>query len=328
MGSSLGNTIRDINSNGLKSSYFLLGSDYFMQKFFINKVKENLHDKSSVNSKYYYLNENNDIVSFFNEITSMSLFESKKLYIIKNFNRISTENQKLLTDYLDNVSLDNTFIFVLDDFIIKNKFSKNISEKSIVVNTQTPFSKSKIKDWVKYYYNNEGISIDNSLLDYFAENYSDDISTIINEIEKHFLFNNNKYVNINLTDNNDYYSKHIKIWNLLDSIGKKDIDKSILYYNNLYINGTSLIFLLINLNNFYFELYNSLSNAKTNFSSLNKILQSKLNLYKRNYNITELVKIFLELRDLDIKIKTSTINEKVIFSSIIIKICNGYYDEQ
>jgi len=212
--------------------------------------------------------------------------------------------------------------------MIKNKFAKNISENSVIVDTRTPINKSKIGEWVRYYYKNEGISIDNKVLRYFIDNYSDDIATIINEIEKHFLFNNVKHIDFNLTENNTYYSKHIKIWNLLDSLGRKDIDKSITYYNNLYVNGTSLVFLLINLNNFYFELYVAICKLKINYSSLNKILQSNINLYKRNYNSDELARIFLELRNLDIKIKTSSFNELILFSSKIIKICNGYYDKK
>ena len=325
MGHSLGNTIRNINRNGIESSYFLLGSDYFMQKFFINKVKENLQVKSSIECKYYYLNEDNDITLFFNDITSMSLFQNRTLYIVKHFNRISKEYQESLINHLDNMCSDSTLIFILDDFVIKNKFSKNISEKSILVNTQTPLSKLKIKDWVKYYYNNKGISIDDIVLDYFVENYSDDISTITNEIEKHFLFNHNKHIDFNLADHDLYKSKHIKIWNLLDSIGRKNINKSISYYNNLYINGISLIYLIINLNNFYFELYSSLNNIKNNYSSLNKILQSNLKMYKKNYSLEEIINIFLYLRDLDVKIKTSSLNEKIVFTSMIAKICNGYY---
>ena len=123
-----------------------------------------------------------------------------------------------------------------------------------------------------------------------------------------------------------YYSMHIKAWNLLDALGKKNIDSCINYYNNLYVNGSSLVFLLILLNNFYFELYNALNGSNTNYSSLNKILQSNINLYKNKYNIDELVRIFIEFRNLDVTIKTSATNEQVLFSSIIIKICNSYYD--
>ena len=327
MSNSIKNVINSINKNGLESSYFLLGDDLFMQKFFINKIRDKSENSDSIICKYFYLNEDNDLDSFFNEITSLSLFNNNDLFIIKNFNRISKDHQDVLIHYMNNLSTNNTIIFILDDFKINNKFSQKISEKSVIVNTQTP-KKIKIKNWIKFYYKNEGISIDDNVLKYFIDNYSDDITTIINEIEKHYLFSNDKHINFNLNDENIYYSKHIKAWNLLDALGRKDIHTSISYYNNLYVNGSSLVFLLILLNNFYFELYSALNGDRNSYSSLNRTLQSNMNLYKNNYRIDELVRIFIELRNLDVKIKTTSINEEVLFSSIMIKICNSYYNDK
>ena len=327
MANSIKNVINSINKEGLQSSYFLLGDDFFMQKFFINKIRDKSENSDSIICKYFYLNEDNDLDSFFNAITSLSLFNNNDLFIIKNFNRISKDHQDVLMNYMNNLPANNTIIFILDDFKISNKFSQKISEKTVIVNTQTP-RKIKIKNWIKFYYKNEGISIDDNVLKYFIDNYSDDITTIINEIEKHYLFSNDKHINFNLNDENIYYSKHIKAWNLLDALGRKDIDTSISYYNNLYVNGSSLVFLLILLNNFYFELYSALNGDRNTYSSLNSTLKSNMNLYKNNYRIDELVRIFIELRNLDVKIKTTSINEQVLFSSTMIKICNSYYNDK
>ena len=327
MSNSIKNVINSINKNGLESSYFLLGDDLFMQKFFINKIRDKSENSDSIICKYFYLNEDNDLDSFFNEITSLSLFNNNDLFIVKNFNRISKDHQDVLMNYMNNLPTNNTIIFILDDFKISNKFSQKISEKSVIVNTQTP-QKIKIKNWIKFYYKNEGISIDDNVLKYFIDNYSDDITTIINEIEKHYLYSNEKHINFNLNDENIYYSKHIKAWNLLDALGRKDIDTSISYYNNLYVNGSSLVFLLILLNNFYFELYSALNGDRNTYSSLNRTLKSNMNLYKNYYRIDELVRIFIELRNLDVKIKTTSINEQVLFSSTMIKICNSYYNDK
>tara|TARA_Y100000590_G_C15667300_1_gene994970 strand:+ start:593 stop:1570 length:978 start_codon:yes stop_codon:yes gene_type:complete len=325
MSSSIGKIIRDTSKSGIKSSYFLLGDDYFMQSFFINKISNSLD--SSFIKKYYYLNEDNDINAFYNDITSLSLFNNKNLFIIKNFNRLSTDHQHVLMNYIKKNEIDNIIIFVLDDYIIKNSFAKTISKDSIIVDTRTPINKNKIKEWIRYYYKNDGITIENEILNYFVDNYSNDIATIINEVEKHFLFNNDKKINFSL-DNEEYYSKHIKIWNFVDAIGCKDLNRSILFYKNLYINGVSLIPIIISLNNFYFELYNFNSQNKQQFSALNKILQSKLNLYEKHYKLDEIINIFLALRDMDIRIKTTSINEYILFCSMIVKICGGYYEKK
>ena len=77
MANSIKNVINNINKDGLQSSYFLLGDDFFMQKFFINKIRDKSENSDSIVSRYFYLNEDNDLDSFFNEITSLSLFNNK-----------------------------------------------------------------------------------------------------------------------------------------------------------------------------------------------------------------------------------------------------------
>jgi len=46
-----------------------------------------------------------------------------------------------------------------------------------------------------------------------------------------------------------------------------------------------------------------------------------------NYKEYEINEIFIQLRDSDILIKTSTTNENLLFTSLILKICGGYYYE-
>ena len=319
---SLGNSIRTILKNGIEKPYFLLGDDYFMQKTFIRNIKEYQDNTSEI--KYFYFNEQLDVDLFFNSINSISLFGNKKISIIKNFSRLSSSHQKLLEQYLLQPSSDNTIIFVLNDFMIKNKFSKKISENCVIVDTRTPINKVKIKEWVRFYYKKENINIDDKSLNYLIDNYSDDIMNILNEIEKNYLINQKNDISID-TVSSDYDSKHIKVWNLLDSLGKKSISKSINYYNNLYNNGYSLVPILINLYNFYFHLVDQ---NRSGYNPLNKILQSRMGTYINNYTTDEIYEILLAIRNLDIQIKTSTINEKFLFSSVIVKICGGIFNEK
>ena len=51
---SVGKAIRKINKEGLSSTYFLLGDDFYLQKFFCNYVKT----KFDQNIKLKYPNKN------------------------------------------------------------------------------------------------------------------------------------------------------------------------------------------------------------------------------------------------------------------------------
>ena len=47
MVSSVGNSIRNIVSNGIETSYFLLGDDNFLQKIFVQNIKNCLNNKKA-----------------------------------------------------------------------------------------------------------------------------------------------------------------------------------------------------------------------------------------------------------------------------------------
>jgi DNA polymerase III delta subunit len=315
---SIGKALRSIYKNGNKSSYFLLGDDYFLQSMFISKLKDYL--KNNFETKYYYLNEINDNDSLFNNINSVSLFASNTISIIKNFNKVLVKDQSDLLEYIKKIDENNILVFVLDDYMIKNKFSKKISEITGLIDTRTPINNQKIKEWVNYYFKAEDIKIDNSLLDYLVNNFGNDISTIINEVEKYYLMNNNKEI-ASKAVHSDYQSMHIKTWHLLDVIGQKNLLKSINLYNNLHINGISSIPIIMQLYNFFMEMIS----INSGYSRLNKFLSSRLTGYKRNYTYDEIMNIIIALRDIDVLFKTSSINNQIVIDSLLVKICKGHY---
>ena len=99
MQTSVGKALRALYKDGNKSAYFLLGDDYFLQNIFISKLKNYL--KNNFETKYYYLNETNDVELLFNNINSVSLFASNTISIIKEarknvFILLSQQNLSLL----------------------------------------------------------------------------------------------------------------------------------------------------------------------------------------------------------------------------------------
>ena len=108
----------------------------------------------------------------------------------------------------------------------------------------------------------------------------------------------------------------------MDTIGQKKINESIKIYRNLLLNGVSLIPIINNLANFYIELYSSKENQ---YNGLNKIINSRLSSYKKKYNKDEVLNIILVLRNLDIILKSTSIDEETLFTPVICKICKGLY---
>jgi len=155
-----------------------------------------------------------------------------------------------------------------------------------------------------------------------VNNFGNDISTIINEVEKYYLMNNNKQIDSKAFQS-EYQSKHIKTWHLLNVIGQKNLSESISLYNNLYINGVSSVPIIMQLYNFFMEIISN----NSGYNRLNKFLSSRLIRYKKNYSNNEIMNIIVALRDIDVLFKTSSINNQIVIDSLLVKICKGYYDK-
>tara|TARA_Y100000814_G_C12336976_1_gene403195 strand:- start:444 stop:1418 length:975 start_codon:yes stop_codon:yes gene_type:complete len=319
---SVGKAIRSINKEGLKSAYFLRGDDFYLQNFFTKFVNKKFD--SSVKVKHIDLSDNNDVELLFNDLSSMSLFSSKNIFSIRNFSKLSKNNKDHLLSYFLNPSDDNVLIFILDDFLLKNKFLKDLHSKCIKVDTNTPFFNNKIRDWVKYYMQINKINLDSYVIDDLINSYGDNIANVINEIEKLFLITRKRDIKID-DYKSSYKNRNLKVWNLMDSIGKKDLYTSINVFDSLIINGISVIPIVSNLFAFYFMILNSHDNISVNDYRINKTIQSKVKVYKSQYNESEILNIIIELRNIDVLSKTTSLDTKLLFHPFIVKICKGYY---
>ena len=319
---SVGKAIRSINKEGLKSAYFLRGDDFYLQNFFTKFVNKKFD--SSVKVKHIDLSDNNDVELLFNDLSSMSIFSSKNIFSIRNFSKLSKNNKDHLLSYFLNPSDDNVLIFILDDFLLKNKFLKDLHSKCIKVDTNTPFFNNKIRDWVKYYMQINKINLDSYVIDDLINSYGDNIANVINEIEKLFLITRKRDIKID-DYKSSYKNRNLKVWNLMDSIGKKDLYTSINVFDSLIINGISIVPIVSNLFAFYFMILNSHDNISVNDYRINKTIQSKVKVYKSQYNESEILNIIIELRNIDVLSKTTSLDTKLLFHPFIVKICKGYY---
>ena len=317
---SVGKAIRQLNRE-IDNVYFLSGDDYFLQSFFIN----NLNKKFDINDspRYFNLEEDRDIKILLEEISAVSLFSKKDVFIIRNSSRISKNSKDEILTYLNDPKDDLITVFVSNDFYSKNNFFHSISSKAKTIDTRTPFP-NKIKEWLRYYLKINKIDIDYSFLDEVIYSNNDEIATIIGEIEKIYLANNCKKITYESIDKVLKTGRNIRPWQLLDSIGKKDCKESIRYIESLQLGGYTIIPLLINL----YNLFNAMllkKKSESSYYGLNKIVSSNIPRYVNNYKDNEIMNIIVDLKNIDILVKSTTLNHENLISILIIKICQGYY---
>ena len=225
--------------------------------------------------------------------------------------------------YLQNPNDDNIIIFVSDDFYSKNQFLNSISSKSKKIDVRTPFT-NKLKEWVNYYIKSNGISIDNIILDDIISANNDEIITILNEVEKLYLINGCSQIAYDEKQHISSNHKNIRPWQLIDSIGKKDNIYAIKKIEYLQYIGYQIIPLIIILYNFFNNML-LFKNGVKDLYSINKIISNNMNKYSNNYTEQEIMNIIGGLKNMDLLIKSSSLNQNNLISLFIIKICQGYY---
>ena len=243
---------------------------------------------------------------------------------MRNLNKAG-KNQSELLEYVKNPDLNNCVIFVDEDFYSKSKIFHQISKISTSVNVSPPYT-NKIKEWVIYILKLKGYRIDQNDLKKIIEIYGDSVGSVINEIEKLNLINNgSKDLKLN-----EYYfenksSREFFLWNIIDYLGYKNIKEVLIIYESLINHGYSNTQILIKLFNFFEMLCIFKKGHSVDSSNFNKIIMNRLNTYNKKFTDKELENILIELRNIDLKIKSTSINHKLLFQLFFSNICKGVY---
>ena len=312
--------LSNIRKGQVDNVYFLKGEDQFLQNFFINRLYESLFFNSSGSKNYLTTNEfsGKEIIDI---ILSIDLFCTKKLFIIKNPQKIKGKPMVELLDYC-NDPIDNHFLILInDDFFSTDSFSKKIPANIQRINTSTPFQSEFLK-WARYFIKENKKTIASELLIEIVENCGDSLYNLRNEINKICLGVIDSEIK---KDDILFISSFLrgrKRWELMNSIGKRDLKMSIKLGRSILNGSDNLVSLIFPLVSFFQEiLFIKMNNGTfikpNSYIPLSSSLQNDLVKYSLNFKKNELIKAIRKLKEIEIKQKTSYIDDETEFISFI-----------
>ena len=318
--SDLKSVLLNIEKGHIDKVYFLKGEDQFLQNFFINKLYETLFFNCSGSKNYLTTNEfsGKEIID---TILSIDLFYTKKLFILKNPQKIKGKPLGELLDYCHN-PIDNHFLVLInDDFISTDSFSKKIPTNIPRINTSTPFQSEFLK-WARYFIKKNKKTITSELLIEIVENCGDSLYTLSNEIDKICLSVIGEEINKDDINFESSLLRGGKRWELMTSIGKRDLKMSIKIGRSILNRSDNLISLIFPVLAFFEEmLFIKMNNGtfiKTSrFIPLSSSLQKNLVGFSSNFKKDEIIKAIRILKEIEIKQKTSYIDDETEFISFI-----------
>ena len=319
---SVGQIIRRVRAKEISQVYAIYGGEYFFEDYLIKEISKAFFSNKVVKKNFYMDLDSEE--GLFRELSAISLFEEKSLIVVREIKKmVSKQSRQELLNYIQSPNNNNILLIIENEYDLKNSFLKKIADNSQLVDSRTPF-KSKIKEWVLSFITNKKINISSDAVEYYIENYGDNLANVISKIEQaSILLGDVEITELNINKINGANRKY-NMWDFQDSMGNKNINKALKVARSLIENGIKFPQILVNLVYMYHQmLWKKMSNYKPlGFTGINKIILSNISRYNKIYSKKELEMIINELSKLDVLSKTTSLNDLALVEILIVKICN------
>lgn len=304
--------------------YLLYGTKDFEIEEEIKKLSKGI-DEMNI-SKY---DLNNDMLSLaLEDAKTMSLFGDKKLVIVDNANMFTgstSKDSELIEEYLNHMNDNTTLILIVhnDKLDTRKKITKLIKKVGKVQEFNDELDTTSLVRRLFKDYN-----IDYKTIQLFIDRVGNNPLIIQSEINKIKIYKDNDK-NITEEDILNLTAKliEIDIFKLIDYIVRKNKEKALeLYYEMLKMNEEPIKIVVILANQFRI-MYQSKELLKKGYSEKDIANTLKIHPYRvklaiqnsRNYTSDILLKNLNALADIDIGIKTGTINKDLALELFILK---------
>lgn len=336
------NLEKELKNNELKSIYLLYGEELFLLETVLKKIKS-LFGECVRGINYIAIDETNyqELIA---DIETPAFGYEKKLIIARNTGLFKKEGKRKnvamnqtkekIANYLQEnkkmIEQSVILVFVEEEADSKQILYKAIETCGIVCqfNFQKPI---QIEKRIKAICRGYEVEIEDATLRYFIECCGTNMQDVINEIRKLIEYTG-KGGKIQKQDIDLLTTRKLEsiIFDLTDSLGKKDIKKALEVLRNLIYAKEPIQKILITLYNHFKKIYLvkiAIQNKKDITASLNlkpnqAFLATKYKMQANYFKGNEIAEILQSLRDLDYHYKNGQIDLEIGLESILCRYCS------
>lgn len=330
------NLEKDLKQGNLNSIYLFYGEELYLLENAIKKIKK-LFGELILGINYIQINETN-INNLISDIEVPAFGFDKKLIIIKNAGILKKERkanskansdlQKKIATYIqDNIKVikETVILIFVEEDISKCELAKVIEQNGVVCNFER-LKPLDIKKRLKAICNGYEVNVDEQTLNLLIETSGTNMQNLINEIRKLIEYTG-KGGTITIEAVNKLATKEFeaRIFDLTDSLGKKDISKAMEILKELVYNKEPVQKILITLYNHFKKIYLTrlcIEGNKDLASALKlkpnqAFLISKYKKQSEYFKTNELRKVLGELINLDKNYKSGLIDINIGLEAIL-----------
>ena len=173
---------KHLQSDELKNIYLFYGPENYLKDLYAGRIKTRL-DVDSMNC--YFFGQDADVRDIESICATTSMFGDKKLVVVSGSGMFKAATDTSFADVAQ--GSDTIVVFKEDDVDKRNKLYKKVCETGVVFQCKKQ-SPAEIKKVLAYEVKKSGRIITEYVLQYMIEGIGEDITKLMNEIEKLILY--------------------------------------------------------------------------------------------------------------------------------------------
>lgn len=271
--------------------------------------------QSGLNLKFFSVEDSLEDLS--NCKKQISIFDEKKLMVIKEVFREERIRKEILEKYQEMAESEDIFLFYEETDIKKtDKLFKKLNERKtgVMIQEFAPLASKKLFNWIEKEFFQRGVKVNREVVAYIAQAGGEDMWKIKNEIEKLSLYKKEiKKEDVSFMVKTDAQTD---IFKTVDAVARKEEEKALLLLYDHLKKGDSPFYLFSMLGYQFRNLLMVSDLLKRNLpykeaekrSGLHSFVFKKSYEQVKKFSPEKLKMIYYNLCEMDLKTKTGQID--------------------
>lgn len=321
--------IKNLLSGKIFPVYFFYGDETYLIDEGVGKIEKKFVTKNSASfNRDVFYGEESDASQIVNTALSVPMLAPKRVVIVKNFHRLSQPGKELILKYCQRPSPQTVMIIISNSVDFRKKVYAGFQKSAELVECKNLYE-NQIPIYIQQFARDRGKSIHPRAIQLVQSKMGNSLQAMINETEKliHFVRDKNE-ITVEDVEELVGISRDYNVFQLWDSLGQKDLTKSLFILKQMIETGESPVYLVSSLTNYFLRLWRirALKSKNTPDNEIGKILhihqffvRSSIQQAKR-YSDTEIKNAMKLLLEADIQLKTSYQKPKFVLELLIFQI--------
>ncbi len=342
---------KEIKEENLIPCYFFYGEETFLAWEFVNELKEAFvsPDVPDYNVERFNL-EDSSWAEVIDSARALPFFISPWRIIVVEVPKgkkesLSSQEERILRDYFSSPPSKTVIIVVFSGKLKKNtslfKFFSSLSSEVASLKELKYLKEKALFTWMDEKFLSQGKTATHDAKMKLQELTGNDLRRVSSEIEKLITFVGEKKV-IELDDVNQVsgWVKTFFEWEIADSLGKADFERSLMVLNNLFKEGVKPEYILGSMAKFFRDIFlaklllkEKSMDRKDIFRELRPHIHEKFgNFYAskfkeffslvEKFSMRDLNRVLAELEEVDLKMKTTSGAPQTLLESFLFDYCS------